>query len=269
MSLTQLAVGAMIEKQMLGGGSNAVWRKGPLVIRDAKPSTPSIHAVLRHLERVGFHAAPTVDGTGFDADGRATLRFIEGTTINQAPWPNEAAFVALGSIIGAFHAAMKSFTPPPEARWERWFVRDLGESSIIGHCDLAPWNIVARNGSPVALVDWEYAGPVDPLTDFAYAAWTNAQLYDDDVAAMHGLPDAATRARQVRILSDAYGLAEAQRQLLVQRMLDVAILSAAHEVVEAKIIPQTETVAGWGIAWRTRSAAWIVRNRAVLEAALR
>jgi thiamine kinase-like enzyme len=78
--------------------------------------------------------------------------------------------------------------------------------NIIGHCDAAPWNVVSRHGKPIALIDWEAAGPVDRLTEIAMVAWNNAQLYDDDVAKMNGLPEAAHRMRQVRILADAYGL---------------------------------------------------------------
>ena len=35
-----------------------VHRQGDLVIRDTGPWTPAVHALLRHLEDVGFPAAP-------------------------------------------------------------------------------------------------------------------------------------------------------------------------------------------------------------------
>jgi hypothetical protein len=54
------------------------------------------------------------------------------------------------------HRATASFRPPPGALWFPWHGRDLGGPGIvIGHCDAAPWNIVARRGLPVALIDWE------------------------------------------------------------------------------------------------------------------
>jgi hypothetical protein len=62
---------------------------------------------------------------------------------------------------------------------------------------------------------------VNRLTELAMAAWNNAQLYDDDVAAMNGLPDAATRMRQVRIFAEAYGLPAADRHRLAYRMLNL------------------------------------------------
>jgi thiamine kinase-like enzyme len=63
------------------------------------------------------------------------------------------------------HRATRSFRPPADAVWFPWHGRELGGSpvKVIGHCDVAPWNIVAWDGLPVALIDWETAGPVDPL----------------------------------------------------------------------------------------------------------
>jgi aminoglycoside phosphotransferase (APT) family kinase protein len=56
----------------------------------------------------------------------------------------------------------------------------------------APWNIVARDGMPVALIDWEFAGPVDPLVELAQAAWLNAKLHDDLVAQIAGITPETT-----------------------------------------------------------------------------
>ena len=122
---------------------------------------------------------------------------------------------------------------------------------------------------PVALIDWDYAGPVDRLTEIAVAAWNNAQLYDDDVAALNGLTDTAVRLRQVRILADAYELPPEQRHRLAERIIAFAAESAAHEVIEQQITPDTQHAPRvWGIAWKTRSVAWLIRHRAMLETAL-
>jgi hypothetical protein len=167
------------------------------------------------------------------------------------------------------HDATASFRPPSDAAWRPWFGRDVGTPDIIGHCDLAPWNVIARLGKPVAFIDWEVAGPEDRLSEIALAAWNNAQLYDDDVAAMNGLPDPTSWLRQVRILVDAYGLPADDRHRLGYRIIEFAAQSAANEVIEQNITPGTEHAPRvWGIAWQTRSVAWLMRNRADLERAL-
>jgi hypothetical protein len=253
---------------LTGGGRTAVARSGGLVIRETGPWSRSVHSLLRHLHEVGFTEAPRVVGDGFDDQGREVLTYIEGEVINPAPWSDDAMH-DLGGLIRRLHDATASFRPPADAHWRPWFGRQVGTPDIIGHCDAAPWNIVSRHGRPVALIDWEAAGPVDRLTEIALAAWNNAQLYDDDVAEMNGLPATGRRMRQVRIFADAYGLAASDRQRLAYRIIEFAAQSAANEVVEQQITPRTEHAPRvWGIAWQTRSVAWLIRNRDSLQAAL-
>ena len=190
---------------LAGGGRTAIARRGGIVLRETGVWAPSVHALLRHLDDVGFAGAPRVVGEGFDDEGREVLTYIEGEVITPAPW-SDAAIFDLGRLIRQLHDATGSFRPAPGAVWRPWFGREIDAPDIIGHCDAAPWNIVARQGKPFALIDWEVAGPTNRLTELAMIAWTNTQLYDDDVAEMNGLPDAENRIRQVRILADSYGL---------------------------------------------------------------
>ena len=77
--------------------------------------------------------------------------------------------------------------------------------------DLGPWNILARDGEPVAIMDWDDAGPIGHVWDLANVVWLNAHLHDDDVAALHGLPSAEDRMRQARLILDGYRLAARDR----------------------------------------------------------
>ena len=250
-----------------------VARRGAVILRDTGPWTPAIHALLRHLEAVGFAAAPRLVGGGIDASGREALTFIPGNFVQPGPWSLDGA-AAVGALLRDLHAATASFRPPTDARWWPWFGRTLGDGPrLIGHCDVAPWNIVARDGLPVALIDWERAGPTDPLVELAQACWLNAKLHDDRVAALEGLPPLAERARHLRAIVDGYGLPAAARRDFVDRIATFAVHDAAAEADEADITPDTrpETVAPeylWSLAWRTRAAAWMLRHRAELQNAL-
>lgn len=247
-----------------------VHRLGDTVIRDTGPWTPMVHQLLRHLEDVGFAAAPRLVGSGLAPDGREVLTFIEGEFTQPGPWSLDAA-AALGRLLRSLHEATRSFRPPPDAVWFPWHGRSLGGPvTVIGHCDVAPWNIVARNGLPVALIDWETAGPVDPMTELAQLAWLNAKLYDDIVAEIEHLPPLEDRAAQLVAIADAYGLTSAQRRGLLDRMIELAIADTAAEADGAKITPETTShpVALWAMAWRARSAAWMIRHHRVLDAAL-
>jgi hypothetical protein len=255
---------------LTGGGRSVVYRRGDVVIREAGPWTPAVHALLRHLEQAGFGGAPRLVGSGRDGDGRETLTFIEGVFTEPGPWNLDGA-AALGLLLRDLHRATRSFRPPSGAVWFAWHGRDLGGAErVIGHCDVAPWNIVARDGLPVALIDWETAGPVDPLVELAQLGWLNAKLHDDIVAGIEQLPPAAERARQLAVIVDAYGLAARQREGFVDRLIEFAICDAAAEADDAAVMPEVteHPIALWAMAWRARSAAWMVRHRRVLEAAL-
>jgi hypothetical protein len=256
------------ESVLQGGGRSLVTKKGDVVFRKAAPWSTTTVALLRHLERVGFEYSPRLVGTGFDSEGRETVAYLEGSFVHPEPWEDDA-LPLLGQMLRKLHMATSTFVPSEGARWRPWFGRDLGIPSVIGHCDTGPWNIVCRNRLPFALIDWEEAGPVDPLIELAQACWLNAQLVDDDIAEKQGLPSVAVRAHQMRMLLDGYGVSRSQRCGLIDKVRDFVILSAANEAIAAQVTMNSQNVAPlWGISWRTRSAAWIIRHQTTLNRAV-
>jgi hypothetical protein len=258
------------EIELTGGGRTAVHRRGRVVIRGTGPWTPAVHTLLRHLEQVGFAAAPRLVGSGLAPDGRETLTYLDGEFTDVGPWRLDGV-AGVGRLLRDLHRATASYRPPPDAVWFPWHGRGLGgPARVIGHCDVAPWNIVARDGLPVALIDWEFAGPVDPLVELAQAGWLNAKLHDDIVAEREGLPPLAERARHLRALVDGYGLAAGQRRGFLDRIIEFVVSDTANEADDAGVTPDmtSHPQALWALAWRARAAAWLVRNRRPLENAL-
>jgi hypothetical protein len=153
-------------------------RRADVVYREAGPWSGTVLALLRYLEQAGFAGAPRVIGSGLSADGREMVSYVPG----MSPHPDdddEDAVAGVGTLLASLHAAAATFVPPPGAVWKPWFGRELpGPAPVIGHGDTGPWNIVARDGRPVALIDFEFAGPVGAEWDLAQAAWLNAQLHD-------------------------------------------------------------------------------------------
>jgi hypothetical protein len=242
------------------------------VIRETGPWGETIHSLLRHLEEVGFDGAPRVVGSGFEPDGRETLSYVEGEVIDPSPWTIEGA-AAVGVLVRGLHDATASYRPPGDAIWPPWYGRSLGGSArIISHCDIAPWNIVSRERVPAALIDWELAGPVDPLVDLARAVWLNAKLHGDDDAGLaghEGLPPLSDRIAQFRAIVDAYGLPAKRRRGFLGLMIEVVVHDTAFQADEANITKgSVDPEALWGLAWRARAAAWLMRERRTLQRAL-
>jgi Ser/Thr protein kinase RdoA (MazF antagonist) len=192
-----------------GNVSRGVVRVGDTVRRPAGPWMPAVHALLTHLHEVGFDGAPRP--LGLDEQGREVLSFVPGHTV----WPEHFDEVApaqrlarVARLIRAFHDAVADFVPPPDARWQVVIPpEDDGRGEIIGHHDLAPWNLVT-DGDAWTFIDWDTAGPGSRLWDLAYAVRAFVPLSADPAWQR---PDAAAR---VRIAADAYGLDEEQRRLL-------------------------------------------------------
>ena len=255
------------EHVLEGGGRTLVTRQDNVVFREAKPWTTSIHLLLKHLEDAGFAESPRIAGSGFDERGRETLTHVDGEFVHPGPWSDEA-LIQVGQILHRLHDTTVSFVPPVDAIWQPWFLRQLGgESCVIGHGDFAPWNTVTRAAMPIAIIDWEYAGPLDPLVELARVCWLFPQLHDDDIAQRVGLPPLETRIRQLRLLVDAYGLSKAQRQGLFDLIVEVAVSETAQEAIEANITPSSQGLL-WGLAWRARAAAWMLRHRSSIERAI-
>jgi len=249
-------------------GRTIVVRKGNAVLRPVAPWTETVHALLRHLEAVGFAGSPRVIGDGYDHEGNETVGYISGRSVHPHAW-SDSGITGVGEVLREFHHAASSFEPREPAIWQPWYFRSTARDAIIGHCDTGPWNIVARDGLPVAFVDWEYAGPTSRWDDVAQAAWLNAQLHDDDIAERQGLPGIDTRARQLRYFLDGYRLSKRDRNGFVNRIIDYAIRDSAKEAIESSVTPDsTDAAPLWAIAWRARSASWMIRHRTLLQRAV-
>jgi hypothetical protein len=69
----------MREVPLPGGNTTGAVLVGDVVHKRASPWTPTVHAVLRHLEDAGFDGAPRA--LGFDDLGREMITYLPGETI--------------------------------------------------------------------------------------------------------------------------------------------------------------------------------------------
>ena len=269
------------EVQLEGGESSLVHRRGDVVLRERRPWSETVLGLLRHLHDHGFMAAPVPVGTGFAPDGREQLAYIDAEPVTRC-WEPQAIFV-LGSMLRQVHDLTSTFEPSDG--WMPWWGRSLpSDDTVIGHCDAAPWNILVRDGEPVALVDWDTAGPVGRRWDVAQTAWLNAALHDDDVAQIQNLPDLEERARLLAAFADGYALDPEQRETLIDDMIEIAVRTAAQEAIDSRVTatgtaPSEVGLMGggrtfdghellWAITWRVKSARWMFEHRDALRRAV-
>ena len=242
---------------------NNVFLEGEMITRPAGEWSPGVHRLLRFMRGRGI-PAPEPQGI---SDGKETLEFVPGEFVHPQKWTDEGLFAA-GEFVAKLHKAGAAFSPSPEDRWQPWYLREIGKNPIVySHGDIAPWNMVTEKGMPKALIDWEYAGPIDPMVELSRVCWLFPQLVDDDLAALYDLPSPEKRGRQVGIICDGYGLPREKRQALFDQILETIICETAHEAIDPGLDFDSQGPL-WGFAWRTRSLYWIWRNRKALEKGL-
>jgi hypothetical protein len=186
-------------------GAIGVVRVGATVRKVAGPWTPTIHALLTHLDGAGFDLAPRP--LGVDDRGREILSWIDGEP-GDRPWPppllSAEGVVMLASTLRRYHDAVRGFDPGPHACW-RSGRRRVGPNEVVCHGDLGPWNTVWRKGSLVGVIDWDMAEPGPPMLDLAFLALHLVPLRSDRRARQAGFAGEPPRAERLLLLCETYG----------------------------------------------------------------
>ncbi|NIK62268.1 phosphotransferase [Kribbella shirazensis] len=206
------------EVELVGGTANRglVVRVGDTVRRPLRASSTATHALLRHLESVGFQGAPAF--LGVDAQGREVLSYLPGETVT-APYPSwsmtDEALDSVAHLLRTYHEAVADFRPIG-LEWAEPVPADY-VTGLISHNDPNLDNVVFRDGVAVALIDFDLAGPGSPLWDVATAVRLWAPLRPD--ADIHDVRRGHTLTR-LRRFADAYNLTDADRLRLVDAAAD-------------------------------------------------
>ena len=262
----------------LAGGdvTEGVVRVGDTVRRPVGPHSPLVHALLTHLESVGFEGAPRF--LGIDASGREVLSYVDGEVAGRPrpPWiADETRLVSVARLVRAYDDAAASFAPPPDALPDTKEPEPPGippapayPPELIGHVDITPENVIFRYDRAYALIDFDLAKPATRADEMFNAMLWWAPLSDPrDVDPLLRQVDVARRAR---ILGDEYGLSGTDRE----RIMEVAVLRTRRAWYLMKHRAETHG-GGWQRMWDEgvgdvikRREAWLDRNAAMLTAAL-
>jgi Ser/Thr protein kinase RdoA (MazF antagonist) len=190
-------------------------RRGGSVLRPLGPWSESVHEYLRHLQASGFDGAPRILGV---RDGREELTYLDGDVANDPRWQpgrghrlpdyarSDDALVAVGRMVRRLHDASRGFVPRHTEY--RFHPHPPRAGEIVCHGDLGPWNTVYLDGVPVAFIDWDAAGPREPLVDLAAAAQAFVPLAPEERLRQAGFDPAPNLGARLRLFLDAYGLDE-------------------------------------------------------------
>jgi hypothetical protein len=206
-----------------GGNLGGAVRVGATVRRPVGPWTPAVHALLRHLDG----RVPDVPRVlGFDESGREVLTFLPGTVVPvQVEEQTLARVRSMASWTGLLHAAVAGFDHP--GPWRMW---PVPAPTLVGHNDVAAYNVAFDGDDVVGIFDWDLAGPTTPLLELGFLAWNAVPLHADV---------GADRAAEVlTVIADAYartapGLTPSPLQILHAVPVRIALMVEGIPVAAA------------------------------------
>ena len=193
-----------------GGNVGGAVRIGRTVRRPTGPWTPAVHRVLRRARAAGLGGVPEVLGT--DARGREILTYLPGTILDvDEDLMTDGQLVATARWLRCLHEALDGVDL--DGPW-RWF--DVPDATVLGHNDVAPYNLCFEGDALTGVFDWDLAGPTTPALELAQLAWSGVPLYRarpaDEVA------------RRLDLLAATYGGPSAREVLdAVVRLKEIGI----------------------------------------------
>jgi Phosphotransferase enzyme family len=205
------------EERLAGWNVGGAVRVGDTVRRQTGPWTPAVHALLNHLVTRVPHIPAVL---GFDDLGREVLAYLPGRVVDV-----DTEMLTVGQLISVvqwtrvFHDAVAGFSHP--GPWRHFPVTS---PTLVGHNDIAPYNVCFDGDDLVGVFDWDMSGPSTPLFELAFIAWNCVPLYRDIGPELS--------ARRLKLIAAAYGIVD-PRQILhavpprIQIMLDGIPAAAA------------------------------------------
>jgi Phosphotransferase enzyme family len=207
------------EMPLPGGNLGGAVRIGNTVRRHTGPWTPAVHALLDYLAPRVPHIPRVI---GLDGQGREVLSYLPGQVFDTSTGIGTLSVAQVISMVRwtrAFHDAVAGFSHPGP-----WRFFPVTSPTLIGHNDIAPYNVCFDGDELVGVFDWDLAGPSTPLLELAFIAWNCVPLWRD--------MSPETAAARLAVIADTYGAVAAGEILRavpyrIQTMLDGIPAAAA------------------------------------------
>ncbi len=170
---------------------------------------------------------------------------------------------SIGDLLRRFHRAASGFVAPPDARWQGGFTPGC-VPSVVCHNDPVVGNVVFSGERAIALINFDFAGPYDPLRDLAIAAQHWVPLADPED--LIGASTSWSPSERLLGMADSYALAREN----LGRLLDLvdAYLERGREGVRTRVeAGQERFIAYWeaGLGDRlARALGWVRAERDAL-----
>jgi Ser/Thr protein kinase RdoA (MazF antagonist) len=169
--------------------------------------------------------------------------------------------ISVGGLLRDFHARSVTFEPPAGAIWQGGAPSPF-DGTLVCHNDPVVGNVVFRDGTAIALLDFDYAGLSDPIWDVAIAAQHWVPLADP-VDFVGEARDGWNATERLIAYCDAYRLPRAQFSRLIDAV--ATYLDRGRRGVERRVELGEQTFVDYwqaGLGDRLiRAAEWVGEYR--------
>ena len=197
-----------VEEPVAGGRLTVgVVRVGGTVRRPATPASGFVRRLLAHLREQGFAGCPRPCGQ--DEAGRDVLSFVPGEVVGRWRRFADVDVAAVAAMLRDLHDASRGLASTATGFSRAFHSGYPGPDAVVCHHDPGPNNVVFDRGRPVAFIDFDFAAPGHRLEDLGYLAWSWC------ISSRPDRGPVTEQARQVRLLTDAYGLGTTDRSRLL------------------------------------------------------
>lgn len=209
-----------------------------IVHRPLRPWTPTIQRLLSSLHADGHPFVP--EPLGYD-DRWERLRFVPGRSGGHG-WRairDDEGLREFGRLLRSLHDALGTYPVSPD---DRWALPALHEEGGLVHNDFGPWNVVWDDDRPVAVLDWDFVAPGNPIDDVTYALRYVAPFETDEHARTwmhHERPP--QRRRRIEVFLDGCGV-QLDPHLVPPLVAERCRLTTRHvrHLAERGVQPQLE-----------------------------
>lgn len=192
--VAQLRAPLLDGERLLGGNVGGAVRIGATVRRPTGPWSPAVHDLLAFLAGSGLDGVPRL--LGFDSRDREVLTYLPGRALDvDTEIASDEMLVEAVRWLRRYHEVVSTYRPVG-ARW-RTTSAELTPGQSICHNDVGAYNWVVEGDRFIGMIDWDMAGPGDPLDDLAFMAWSSLPLVRS-----HPLADVV---RRLRLMATSYG----------------------------------------------------------------
>lgn len=254
-------------EELSGGRGSAIYRHGNVVYRPLHPWSPTIHLILKHLERENVDECPRFLGVN---QSQEILSFVVGNAYNYplvGAIATVEALISAGKLLRKIHDSTVSLLKQLDVVTLKWMLAPREPFEVICHGDFTPYNVALSENTVVGVFDFDTAHPAPRIWDLAYSVYCWAPFKTDSNDKLGTISEQVIRAK---LFCDSYGATESERNQLADAMVQrlQALVSFMHNEAENGNESFAENIAQGHLQAYLNDIEYIIESKQKIQCAL-